>query len=145
MRMVMQRVEIELPESVYRQLMRVSEETAQPVATLAAQSVMSNLPPSAADASPELREDLLRMQTLETSELLKVAQSQMVISSHERQAELLERNQDGLLTDKERQELAALRAESDRLMLQKAYAWSVLRWGAASVAVTKCHKDKSNV
>jgi len=126
--MVMQRVEIELPESVYRQLMRVSEETAQPVATLAAQSVMSNLPPSAADASPELRGELLRMQTLETSELLKVAQSQMAIASHERQAELLERNQDDLLTDTERQELAALRAESDRLMLQKAYAWSVLRW-----------------
>lgn len=131
--MVMQRVEIELPESVYQQLMRVAEETAQPVATLAAQSVMSNLPPSAADASPELRGDLLRMQTLETSELLKVAQSQMEIASHERQAELLERNQDGLLTDTERQELAALRAESDRLMLQKAYAWSVLRWRGQQV------------
>lgn len=126
--MVMQRVEIELPESVYRQLMRVAEETAQPVAILAAQSVMSNLPPSAADASPELRGELLRMQTLGTSELLKVAQSQMTIASHERQAELLEKNQDDLLTDTERQELAALRTESDRLMLQKAYAWSVLRW-----------------
>lgn len=131
--MVMQRVEIELPESVYRQLMRVSEETAQPVATLAAQSVMSNLPPSAADASPELREELLRMQTLETSELLKVAQSQLAIASRERQAELLERNQDDLLTDTERQELAVLRAESDRLMLQKAYAWSVLRWRGQQV------------
>lgn len=126
--MVMQRVEIELPDSVYRQLMRVAEETAQPIAMLAAQSVMSNLPPSAADASPELRGELLRMQSLETSDLLKVAQSQMEISNHKRQTELLEKNQEGLLTEPERHELTALRAESDRLMLQKAYAWSVLRW-----------------
>lgn len=126
--MVMQRVEIELPEPVYRQLARIAEETAQPIAMLAAQSVMSNLPPSADDASPELRGELLRMQTLETSDLLKVAQSQMASVNHERQAELLEKNQEGQLTDVERQELTALRAESDRLMLQKAYAWSVLRW-----------------
>ena len=126
--MVMQRVEIELPEAVYRQLMRVAEETAQPIATIAAQSVMSNLPPSAADASPELREELLRMQALETSDLLKVAQSQLAITSHERQAELLEKNQDEPLTDTERRELATLRASSDWLMLQKSYAWSLLRW-----------------
>lgn len=124
----MQRVEIELPDSVYRQLARIAEETAQPIAMLAAQSVMSNLPPSAADTSPELRGELLRLQMLEADDLLKVAQSQMAIASHERQAELLERNQDGLLTGTERQELTALRAASDRLMLQKAYAWSVLRW-----------------
>jgi len=126
--MVMQRVEIELPESVYRQLARIAEETAQPIATLAAQSVMSNLPPSATDASPELRGELLRLQRLETTDLLKVAQSEIASADHERQAELLEKNQAGQVTEAERQELTALRAESDRLMLQKAYAWSVLRW-----------------
>ncbi len=70
--MVMQRVEIELPESVYRQLARIAEETAQPIAMTAAQSVISNLPPSADDASPEMRGELLRMQTLATNDLLKV-------------------------------------------------------------------------
>lgn len=93
--MVMQRVEIELPEPVYRQLARIAEETAQPIAMLAAQNVMSNLPPSADDASPELRGELLRMQTLETSDLLKVAQSQMASARHERQAELLEKKTSG--------------------------------------------------
>ena len=34
--MVMQRVEIELPESVYRQLAKIAEETAQPIVVLAA-------------------------------------------------------------------------------------------------------------
>lgn len=85
----MQRVEIELPDPVYRQLAKISEETAQPIELLAAQSVISNLPPSADNASPELRPELLRMQSLETSELLKVAQAKSTF--HERQAELLEK------------------------------------------------------
>ncbi len=50
----------------------------------------------------------------------------MAIANQKRQAELLERNKDGQLTDVERQELAVLRQISDRLMLQEAYAWSVL-------------------
>ena len=124
----MQRVEIELPESVYQQLARIAEETAQTIATLAAQSVMSNLPPSTAEASPELRGELLRLQTLENSELLKVAQSELPRANSERQAELLEKNEEGRLAEVEYQELAALRRASDQLMLQKAYAWSVLRW-----------------
>ena len=124
----MQRVEIELPESVYRQLAQIAEETAQPIAVLAAQSVMSNLPPSAENASPELRGELLKLQALETSELLKVAKAEIAAIRHERQAALLESKQDRPLTDMERQELAALRIESDQLMLKKAYAWSVLRW-----------------
>ncbi|MEB3219874.1 MAG: hypothetical protein VKN72_27050 [Nostocales cyanobacterium 94392] len=32
------------------------------------------------------------------------------------------------LNKSERQELSELRIKADRLMLQKAYAWSVLRW-----------------
>ncbi len=59
--MAMQRVEIELPKPVYRQLARIAEETAQPITRLAAQSVISNLPPSVEDALPELRADLLEL------------------------------------------------------------------------------------
>ncbi len=126
--MVMQRVEIELPESVYRQLAQIAAETAQPIATLAAQSVISNLPPSAEDASPELRGELLRMQTLETEALLSIAQSEPLPTDQQRQVELLERNAEGQITEVERQELLALRQAADLLMLRKAYAWSMLRW-----------------
>ncbi|MEM9906815.1 MAG: hypothetical protein AAF921_17490 [Cyanobacteria bacterium P01_D01_bin.44] len=124
----MQRLEIQLPESVYRQLARIAEETAQPIEALAAQSVISNLPPSADDASPELRAELLRMQVLETEDLFRIAQAAAESAHHERQVELLEKNEDGLLTQTERQELTRLRQDSDLLMLRKAYAWSVLRW-----------------
>lgn len=124
----MQRVEIELPESVYQHLARIAEETAQPIALLAAQSVVSNLPPSVEDALPELRADLLKLQTLETEELLNVAQSEIGSADHVRQVELLEKHKDGQLTEPERQELSGLRQAADRLMLRKAYAWSILRW-----------------
>ena len=124
----MQRVEIELPESVYQQLARIAEETAQPIATLAAQSVISNLPPSVEDALPEMRAELLELQTLETSDLLSVAQSEFSSADHTRQVELLEKHENGQLTESERQELSSLRQSADRLMLRKAYAWSMLRW-----------------
>ncbi|MGB3471465.1 MAG: hypothetical protein WBA51_11640, partial [Erythrobacter sp.] len=131
--MAMQRVEIELPESVYRQLARISEETAQPIAALAAQSVISNLPPSMEDASPELRAELLKLQILATEDLLRVAQSEVGPTDHVRQVELLEKHEDGQLTEPERQELSTLRQSADRLMLRKAYAWSILRWRGQSV------------
>lgn len=124
----MQRVLIELPESVYRQLLRIAEETAQPIEALAAQSVISNLPPSADNASPELRLELLRMQTLETEALFEIAQAEVGSVDYRRQAELLEKNETGLITQSERQELSELRQAADRLMLCKAYAWSMLRW-----------------
>ena len=124
----MQRVEIELPESVYQQLARIAEETAQPIALLAAQSVISNLPPSVEDALPELRAELLELQTLATEDLLSVAQSEVGSAEHARQVELSEKHKDGQLTEPERQELSALRQSADRLTLRKAYAWSMLRW-----------------
>lgn len=46
------RVTIELPEPVFRQLARIAEATQQSVEVLAAQSVVSNLPPSVDNASP---------------------------------------------------------------------------------------------
>ncbi|NEQ23771.1 MAG: hypothetical protein F6K28_32440 [Microcoleus sp. SIO2G3] len=44
--MTTQRMAIELPEPVFRQLARIAEATQQFVEVLAAQSVFSNLPPS---------------------------------------------------------------------------------------------------
>ena len=50
--MTTERVTIELPEPVFRQLARIAKATQQPVEVLAAQSVVSNLPPSAENALP---------------------------------------------------------------------------------------------
>jgi hypothetical protein len=109
-------------------LARIAEATQQSVEVLVAQSVVSNLPPSVENAAPEMQAELLKMQRLSIEELLAIANAKVEPSQHERHVELLEKNKEGSLTLEERQELTDLRLAADRLMLGKAYAWSVLRW-----------------
>jgi hypothetical protein len=126
--MTTQRVTIELPEPVFRQLARIAEATQQPVEVLAAQSVVSNLPPSVENAPLEMQPELLKMQNLSIEELLAIAHGLVEPTQHEHHVDLLEKNKEDSLTPEERQELTDLRLAADRLMLRKAYAWSVLRW-----------------
>ncbi|MGG6270501.1 hypothetical protein ACQ4M3_37565 [Leptolyngbya sp. AN03gr2] len=126
--MTTQRITIDLPESVFRALVRMAEATDQPVELLVAQSVMSNLPPSIDNAVPELQPELLRMQTLSNEEIVTIAQSQIDSAQVKRHRELLAKNEARSLTSEERQELSGLRQATDYLMLRKAYAWSLLRW-----------------
>ena len=126
--MASQRVTIELSDAIFRQLARIAEVTQQSLETLAAQSIVGNLPPFPENAPPEIQTELLQLQTLSIDELLKVAQAQVDSNQGGRHQRLLEKNQVSQLTSAEQQELAELRTHMDRLMLRKAYAWSVLRW-----------------
>ncbi|MBW4511078.1 MAG: hypothetical protein KME64_31860 [Scytonematopsis contorta HA4267-MV1] len=126
--MTTQRVMIELPEPVFRQLARIAEATQQSVEVLAAQSVVSNLPPTPENAPQDMQSELLLMPTLSIQELLILAHAKVESTQHNRHVELLEKNKEDSLTPQERQELTDLRLAADRLMLRKAYAWSVLRW-----------------
>jgi hypothetical protein len=126
--MTTQRVTIELPEPIFHRFVQIAEATKQPLEDLIAQSVISNLPPSAENAPLELRVELMEMQTLTVDELLAIAQTQANAIQHERHVQLLEKNQAGVLPPEEQKELTNLRQIADRLMLRKAYAWSVLRW-----------------
>jgi len=126
--MTVQRITIDLPDAVFRALVRLAEATDQPVELIVTQSVLSNLPPSIDNAAPELQAELLRMQVLSNEEILAIAQTQVAPERSQRHQELLAKNEARLLTSEERQELSALRQAADQLMLCKAYAWSLLRW-----------------
>jgi hypothetical protein len=126
--MTMQRVTIDLPDMIFRQLLRIAEATHQPVEALVAQSVLSNLPPSVDNATPELQPELLNLQALSTEELWAIAQAQVEPAQHARHTELLVQHEARSLTPAEQQELSSLRQAADHLMLRKAYAWSLLRW-----------------
>jgi hypothetical protein len=126
--MTQAQITISLPESVLRQLTRIASATHQPIESLITQSILSNLPPSTDNVPPEMQAELLEIQTLSIEELRAIAHSQIDPVQYERHAELLRQNEDNLLTSEERQELANFRQAADRLMLRKAYAWSVLRW-----------------
>jgi hypothetical protein len=126
--MTTQRITIELPESIFHRFVQIAEATQQPLEDLIAQSVVSNLPPSAENAPLEMRAELMEMQTLSVDELLAIAQTQAEPIQHEHHVQFLEKNQAGALLPEEQKELTNLRQTADRLMLRKAYAWSVLRW-----------------
>ena len=127
--MATQKVTVELPQAIFQQLARIAQATQQPLETLVAQSIVSNLPPTPDNAPVEIQEELLQMQTWDDKELLAIANSQITSEQQKRHIELLEKNSTSEELNKiERQELSELRTASDRLMLQKAYAWSVLRW-----------------
>jgi hypothetical protein len=126
--MATQRVTVELSDPVFQQLVRIAEATSQPLEVLAAQSIASNLPPSADNAPPEMQAELLRIQTLSIDELLKIAQAQIESEQQARHTALLEKNQTDEISPEERQELSEMRSSVDCLMLPKAYAWAVLRW-----------------
>ena len=135
--MATQKVTVELPQAIFQQLARIAQATQQPLETLVAQSILSNLPPTPDNAPLEIQEELLQMQTWDDKELLALAKpcrrlitnSQITDQQQKRHVELLEKNSgNGELNKSERQELSELRIKADRLMLRKAYAWAVLRW-----------------
>ena len=119
---------INLPESAFERLSHLADLTNQPLSELVLQSITGNLPPSIETAPDEIKADLLRLQILSVQELQHIAQSQLSPTQQERYASLLERNQDELLTEAERQELQAFSLQADQLMLKKAHACALLRW-----------------
>ncbi len=131
--MATQKVTVELPQAIFQQLARIATATQQPLELLAAQSIASNLPPTPDNAPVEIQAELLLLQTWDDEELLAIAQSKITTEQQQRHVELLEKNSYCDLTPVERQELSELRIAGDRLMLQKAYAWSVLRWRGHTV------------
>jgi hypothetical protein len=126
--MTTQRITIELPESIFHRFAQMAEATHQPLEDLIAQSVVNNLPPSAANAPLELRAELAEMQTLSVEELLAIAQTHANVNQYDNHVQLLEKNQTESLSAEERRELTNLRQTADWLMLRKAYAWAILRW-----------------
>jgi hypothetical protein len=106
----------------------LAETTARPLAEIVAQSVVSNLPPEIEQSSPELRPELLRMQSLPDTALLEIAQAVVTPEQQSYHEDLLTKNALDELSNDEREELIRLRLEVDRQMFCKAYAWSILRW-----------------
>ncbi len=123
-----QSLTVELPKSTFDYLQQIAGFTRQPLDQLARQSIEGNLPPSVESAPAEMQTELLQMQSLSIGELQRIAHSQIPAASQARHLELLAQNSESVITPEERQELAALRLDADRLMVRKARAWSLLRW-----------------
>lgn len=124
----MQKLTLELPEPLFQQLTRIAELTAQPLESLALQSITGNLPPSVDNLPLEMQAELSKMQLLTFNQLLEIAHSQVSDIHSDRHHFLLEKNQQSELSETEYRELQDLGMTVDRMMLAKAHAWSILRW-----------------
>ena len=113
---------VRLPAAAVRRLRRVAEISHRPVDDVVADSLRTNLPPLLEDVPTAFRQDLAVLETLPTSELWQQMRAQLDPERLKRYDELLEANSAGGLDVTGQRDLAAVRAEADRLMFRKAYA-----------------------
>jgi len=126
--MLVESVKLDIPENLYRRLEQTAQAMARPLQEVMLQALQIGSPPMWEDAPPEFQVELAAMDRMNDSTLWRIARSRKTPAEMTRYDELLERNQDGLLTDSERLELQALRKESERFMLRKAQAAALLKW-----------------
>jgi hypothetical protein len=96
-------------------------------------TTQTNAPPAIDYAPLELQGELIAMQELNIDDLLNIAQSQIPESQQELHLQLLEKNQNNLLSESDRLLLKSLRVSADYFMLKKAYAYAVLKWKGYSL------------
>jgi hypothetical protein len=127
-------ITLQIPEPLYQRLVDTARATNRPLEEVTLHALNVGSPPDWTNVPDEFQVDLAALDRLEDEALWKIAQSHKSATEMERYSLLLERsrlcrrNQEGILTDAERAELTALRAENDRFMLLKAQAAALLHW-----------------
>jgi predicted transcriptional regulator len=109
------RVTVTLSEDTYRRAQRLAQMTRQSVADVLSDTLDVSLPtlPTITDRQPPIT-------TLKDAEVLAYADLQLSGAQDQRISELLERQQDGLLNETERSELATLMQVYYQSQLHKA-------------------------
>jgi hypothetical protein len=118
---------VALPEDVYERVRRAAKGMKQPVEKVLVNIVRAATP--SLDKVPRAyRAELEALEDLSDDGLWQIAASQLAPTKQRRLTNLLEKNQRGPLTERERQALAGLRADADRLMLRRSYAYLLLKY-----------------
>jgi hypothetical protein len=118
---------VELPDDVYERVRRAAKGMKQPVGK-ALVNIVRAATPSLEKVPPEYRAELEAMEDLGDDELWKIAGTELAPAKQRRLARLLDKNQRDELTDRERRTLTGLRADADRLMLRRSYAYLLLKY-----------------
>lgn len=132
--MMSQSLTLQIPTHIYQRLQQVAQTTRQPMEAVAYQSLQGNLPPLIEDVPDEWRGDVADFDQLNDEALWKVAQEPLSEQQWKRHQDLLERNQDGALTDGEHRELTRLRTMVDRFVLRRSYALALLKWRGHAIS-----------
>ena len=118
---------LELPDDIYEHLRRAAEGTNQPLEK-ALLNIVRGATPSLEKVPPEYRPELEALEDLSDQELWTMARTPLPSAKQRRLDSLLSKNQQGQLSDRERQVLAGLRADADRRMLRRSYAYLLLKY-----------------
>jgi hypothetical protein len=118
---------LELPEDVYERVRRAAKGMNQPVEKALADIVRAATP-SLEKVPTEYRAELESLEDLGDDELLRISRSRLAPARQRRMQVLLDKNQRGELTDRERRAMAELRSAGDRLMLRRSYAALLLKY-----------------
>jgi hypothetical protein len=118
---------LNLPHDIYERVRRAAKGMNKPVEQ-ALVTIVAGATPSLENVPPEYRSELEAMEDLENKNLWKEVKRALPVGKQRRLAFFLQKNQHSELTDSEHEELALLRAQADRLMLRRAYAYLLLKY-----------------
>ena len=132
-----QTIPIQLPEATYQRLQQVAHATHHSIEEVVLQTIRGNLPPSLDDLSPELHGAVADLQHMSDEALWSVTKESLPPHQCRRHQHLLRQGQEGSLSMAEREELAALRAATDRCVTRRSYALALLKWHGHTIHLSR--------
>lgn len=121
-------VTLQIPDLIYQRLVNTANATGRSLEEVMLHALKVGSPPDWDNVPDEFKTDLAALDRLEDEALWKIALARKTTEEMERYDELLDRNQNGTLSQAEQLELIGLRSQSDRFMLRKAQAAALLHW-----------------
>ena len=118
---------------MYQRLAIAAGATQRSLEDIILQALQIVSPPTWKDVPEEFQTDLASLDRLDDNALWQIANSKKTSLEMERYDFLLSKQQEIELAGSERLELGQLRTDSDRFMLRKSQAASILKWRGHNV------------
>lgn len=122
-----QDITVTLPDKLYDPIRRMAEATHQPVERLVVSALQASLP-SLEGLSTNLAQELVGLELYDNDALLQVMQETVPSNQANEIDRLLQRQQEGIISPVELEQLEELQQNADRTMLRKARAAVLLRF-----------------
>lgn len=123
-----QTIPVYLPQPLYQRLEKLARVSHHSVEDVVVQTLNTTIPSFPEHLPDELRDTLALLEHLEDHDLWQIARSSASREQYDQLNVLLEKNKHASLSNAEQEQLAQLRQQADSLMLQKAYAFFLLKW-----------------
>jgi hypothetical protein len=122
-----QTITLTLPDNVLQPVQRVAQTTQQSVEELLVTALQAALP-TLEGLPPDVMQHLVALESLDDQALWRVMLETVPLDQQHQLHDMLLRNQAGVLTESEHEQLAVLQQQADLVMLRKARAAVLLRF-----------------